>query len=527
MGPDGGKNGGLAMEFGKSRYYEIREKLLFVSEARPEAYMTRKYVPIPERLVRCIWYDQRFNKNKLFTMDGLPVKVFSQGEWNMTGGPDFLEAMVQIGDADPVKAPVEIHVRSSDWHRHGHHSNREFRDVALNISMWHDDPSAVVYNDLNEPIAQVELCGAIDEELLDVASEIDMENYPFASSSRVGFCHKAMTGREANAAFVLELAGQERLLGKARRYWRELLRRPFADVMYRAVMESMGYRPNKQAFRRLAACVPVEVVRSVERDAPEQSAHILEALFFGASGLFSNVPVDAFDRETADYCQALAANWAAHENSLAGPFLHKKDWTHRGVRPANFPLRRMAAAAHLWARLGVRGMERRIIALGEKLKQERDPEAHRKILSSLVEDLHQPAEGYWKHRISPGGAATESAPSLIGKSHALSMALNVILPLLVCRAGRQGDAELREAALHFFGSAPRLDQHQITRIMRYRLFGDVNGGRELLRREIIQQGLIQVFFDFCDENVRDCARCRFPELLRLGPELPLGGGAPD
>jgi hypothetical protein len=510
------------MDIGTSRYYEIKEQLLFVSEARPETYTARKIIPIPERLIRCIWFDQRLNGKKLHTLDGLPVKVFSQGEWNMCGGPDFLEALVQIGDADPIKAPVEIHVRSSDWRRHGHQNNSEFRDVALNISMWHDDASPVVYNDLNEPIAQVELCGAIDEDIMDVAADIDMENYPFASHSRVGRCHKAMQGRGANTGFVLELAGQERLLAKARRFCRELQRRAFAEVLYRAVMESMGYRPNKQAFRRLAACAPLEAVQRVEqREPPERRALALQALFFGASGLFSNVPVNMFDSETAEYCEALAAHWAEYEKDLCKPFLHKKDWTLRGVRPANFPLRRMAAAAHLWARFGARGLERRIADLGREIKAERDPKAQRKILSALVDDLHQPAEGYWKRRMSPGGAVLESVPSLIGKSHAMSVVVNVVLPLLVCRAQKQGDADLREAALNFFGSVPRLDQHQITRIMRYRVFGDIHGGQTLLRREIIQQGLLQVFFDFCDENVRDCARCKFPDLIRMGPDLRL------
>ena len=511
----------LDITFLRSDYYNIKLNLLLVAESQPREYMTRRIVPIPERLVRCIWFDQRLNKKKLRTIDGLPVTVYSQGEWNSGGGPDFSEAMLQIGDADPVQGPVEIHVRSSDWKRHGHQNNREFRDVLLNVSMWHDDYESSAINDLDEAIPHVELCDAIEYDLDELAAHIDMENYPFASQSRVGLCHRHIKGREQNLQRLLEIAGQERLLIKARRIWRYLEKYPFGHVLYGVVMESMGYRPNKKPFRALARCVPADLVARISAENPPDIAReILEALLLGASGLFSNISMNIWDQETNAYCEMLGKHWKQWEQHLRRPFLKKKDWTLRGVRPANFPLRRMAAAAGLFARINITDMEQHIVRLGRDIKNGPDAGQARRLLSDMCDLIVQPAQGYWEHRMTPGGKIMDTVPALLGKAHAMSVILNIFLPLLICRSVRETDEDLRRAVMNFFAMAPRLDMHQITRLMRYRIWGDPAGGATLMRREIIQQGLLQIFFDFCDENVRDCRRCQFPKLLKLGPELP-------
>ncbi|MEW6202360.1 MAG: DUF2851 family protein, partial [bacterium] len=89
------------MEF-TSQYQKLQGRLLCVREDR-EKYMLDNVVPIPERIVRCIWYDQRFNRESLMTVDGRQVEVISQGEWNRGGGPDFLDAMIRLDGGEPVR----------------------------------------------------------------------------------------------------------------------------------------------------------------------------------------------------------------------------------------------------------------------------------------------------------------------------------------------------------------------------------------------------------------------------------------
>jgi hypothetical protein len=46
-----------------------------------------------------------------------------------------------------------------------------------------------------------------------------------------------------------------------------------------------------------------------------------------------------------------------------------------------------------------------------------------------------------------------------------------------------------------------------------RLFGESDRAREHLRFLYQQQGLLQIFEDFCLADATNCAGCRFPEMI--------------
>jgi hypothetical protein len=46
-----------------------------------------------------------------------------------------------------------------------------------------------------------------------------------------------------------------------------------------------------------------------------------------------------------------------------------------------------------------------------------------------------------------------------------------------------------------------------------RLFGETDRAQEHLRFLCQQQGLLQIFEDFCLADTTNCAACRFPELI--------------
>src|SRR5437867_10239533 len=110
-----------------TRYGELRNQLM------PEHHRSvfspavlrdadSNYVPIPisERLVQAIWYDQRLKLGMLTTVDGRRVRVVFPGWWNLEAGPDFRHATVQIGDGEEVTGDIEVHLRAEDWAHHGH-----------------------------------------------------------------------------------------------------------------------------------------------------------------------------------------------------------------------------------------------------------------------------------------------------------------------------------------------------------------------------------------------------------------------
>lgn len=88
--------------------------------------------PAMERLMQYVWQHRLFPPRGLTTVDGIRVSVIDQGRINTGPGPDFFNAKVMIGGR-LWAGDVEIHVRASDWHRHGHDSDPAYDSVILHV----------------------------------------------------------------------------------------------------------------------------------------------------------------------------------------------------------------------------------------------------------------------------------------------------------------------------------------------------------------------------------------------------------
>ena len=71
----------------------------------------------------------------MMTVDGRRVSVIDPGQPNSGSGPDFFNAKVRI-DGELWAGNVEIHVRASDWYRHGHHTDPAYNSVMPMTRRW-------------------------------------------------------------------------------------------------------------------------------------------------------------------------------------------------------------------------------------------------------------------------------------------------------------------------------------------------------------------------------------------------------
>ena len=67
-----------------------------------------------------LWEGQRFPKTALVTAEGAPLRVIFRGRPGAGPGPDFRGAMISSPQG-LLSGDVELHVRTSDFRRHGHH----------------------------------------------------------------------------------------------------------------------------------------------------------------------------------------------------------------------------------------------------------------------------------------------------------------------------------------------------------------------------------------------------------------------
>lgn len=79
-----------------------------------------------------VWQHRLWIPGQLRTTDGRRVCIVDQGVLNNGSGPDFFNAKINI-DGHAWAGDVEIHVRASDWHRHGHDGNPAYDSVVLHV----------------------------------------------------------------------------------------------------------------------------------------------------------------------------------------------------------------------------------------------------------------------------------------------------------------------------------------------------------------------------------------------------------
>ena len=109
---------------------------------RPAAQSLRDEEEMPsERLLQGVWQHQRLKRDHLKTSGGKTVRILHPGFVSVEGGPDFRDAIIQIGDEPPRTGDVEIDLRAAGWRAHGHDRNPDFENVILHV-VWDETKTA-------------------------------------------------------------------------------------------------------------------------------------------------------------------------------------------------------------------------------------------------------------------------------------------------------------------------------------------------------------------------------------------------
>jgi hypothetical protein len=94
--------------------------------------------PLTEADLSSLWEGQRFPAEALRTRDGLALRVIYRGRRVGGPGPDFRDAIIATGD-ELLQGDIELHVRASDFRRHGHQRDPAYDGVALHLVFHNDD----------------------------------------------------------------------------------------------------------------------------------------------------------------------------------------------------------------------------------------------------------------------------------------------------------------------------------------------------------------------------------------------------
>lgn len=417
-----------------------------------------------EELMQYVWLHRLWLAGEMATNDGRRVAVIDVGQQNRDAGPDFFNAKVRIGD-EMWCGNVEIHVRASDWHRHGHDSDRAYDSVILHVVQYDDCP---IHTGDGRLIAQMVMPCARDFS----------QRYAEFVNNRANELACAAELRGLSPVMVrdwLDSLAFERLYAKADAIG-DRLRRSAGDweqAAFVTLARALGAGINGDAFERVASSLPLKLLHK-----HCDSLLSLEAMIFGQAGLLADAPsmpyVEQLRREY-DFL-ALKFGLKAPESIV---------WRMSRMRPASFPHRRLAALAQM--AYGGFSLMRDVLEVESE-------NAARSL-------FHFDLTGFWATR-SSFTAAGVSRPSAFGASTVDMLVINVVAPLLMAYGSATSDESLTGRAVDILEHLPG-EKNRFT--------SDFVAAGVANPNAFTSQAMVQLRRNYCD--VRKCLYCRLGHRL--------------
>jgi Protein of unknown function (DUF2851) len=425
---------------------------------------------IPSELeLQARWFAGDFGR-KFTTTSGEPAEIVQFGFWNREAGPDFQDAAVRIGNSEVARGAVEIDLLDRNWELHGHATNATFENTVLHVFLDRSDAEFFTRTSSHRLVPQVQLDLAA---LKEAAAEVVL--------AHAGRCVAPLRDLEAaRVVSVLEAAARFRLQRKAERLRQRIEAHGREEALYQAMADALGYKQNRLPFTVLAQRLPLAFLW--------QNRDHTEALLFGVAGFLDAPNLVELRKTTRTYLRSLWDKWWKHREQFRCVVLPAKLWKMGGARPLNHPHRRLGALATLvahWNKFAVLARQ-----------------ASAADIAKYLTELHH---DFWSvhYTLAAEGAATSQA--LIGDSRVAEILANVVYPLAIFdERDLWGDYRKLRARL----------SNRSVRIAAARLFADDPRQREFLRPLAGQQGLLQIYEDFCLRDASDCAQCPFPEQVR-------------
>ena len=353
-----------------------------------------------------IWENRLIDKN-LRTSEGESIDIINPGYRNTNSGPDFLEAKIQIGDK-LWAGHVEIHVKSSDWNRHGHQTDKAYKNVILHV-VYENDTKV---NDI--PTLTVK--GHFDEHLF-------MQYEKLISSKDWIPCEKSISQVPVFTRLSwLDRMAVERLEGKSKTVTKILEANQFdwEDALYKLLMRYFGLKVNNEAFEHLACILPFKTLLKHADNLLQ-----VEAMLFGCAGFLEA----DFTEEYPLLLKREFTVMRAKFNLLTMPV---ERWKFMRMRPGNFPTIRLAQMAQLIHKNG---------CLFSKIKAA-------KSISEAKALFDVAASEYWvtHYRLD---IPAEPKPKHLGDTTTDVLVINAVVPLLFCYGKLHKDESICETALQF------------------------------------------------------------------------------
>jgi hypothetical protein len=369
-----------------------------------------------EEFLHFIWKNKLFDDDSQMTVEGESLQIVHPGYHNTNAGPDFFDARIRIGET-LWAGNIEIHLKASDWNRHGHQNDPVYRNTILHVVAQSD---LQVFNDMGSsvPVLVIKWPGWI------------ADNYErlIKSHEWIGCASQLYQIDPFRIRFFLNGIVIDRLKQKIEAINKVLseTKEDWGETFYRMLARNFGLRENALPFEMVARSLPQSVL-SKHHDSLFQ----IEALLFGQAGLLGD---ELFGDE---YYLELRKEYCFLATKYGLKPIEGHLWKFMRMHPANFPTIRLAQFAALIYHS--KGLFSTVVEAAnlEELK----------LLFSVA------ASGYWDDHYSFNKPSV-NLKKVFGEQIFSLIVINVVVPFYFLYGDNQNKLILKDRALEILEQMP-------------------------------------------------------------------------
>ncbi|UDQ96505.1 DUF2851 family protein [Lentisphaerota bacterium WC36G] len=273
------------------------------------------------------------------------------------------------------------------------------------------------------------------------------------------------------------------------------------EALLKAFFCAAGYKKNQLNFLELFDrfnCYPNEIREKY-----------FEAILWGESGLLPDPVAADIDKNLKDFFQNIWQQWWR----IRQPTTNKINWIKTGIRPQNYPERRIAAICSFIQQFSLQPFN----FFYDEINSASDIKIFEKRIYNLIQQNDPLWDNFYNFSIQ-----TPQTTAVFGKNRANDFIINGLLPTLygqtlLPKADNEKYSENlltdRSKALNLWLSMNNGIKNKITIEIANRCHLNAEQAKIISKSNACNQGAIELYKEYCSPCLKNCTHCKVEKYL--------------